>query len=1318
MSDTTVRIVIDASGAARGGSTAERALDRVGNASRRLDASLGRTTVNVRTFSSALSSLKGAAAIGILTGLTKKAMEFADASSLMDAKLKLAVANWGNYGQAQADVSRISAVTRSELTSTAVLYGKMAASGKNLNASQAQVARATETVTKSLKVSGASAGETASTVLQLGQALSSGKLNGDEFRSLAENAPRLMKLMADSMGVPIGALKKMASEGKLTSEKLFRAFTDPKYFAALDAEAKQIPATFGDAFTAIENVATRTFGAFDSGGGFSQALYNFANQGTENMNSITKRASDAGGEIRDAFAGLGDAFQPLLNGANGVFDALGIRIGTVKEQIGGLLGIMDNIANAPIKLQNWANDVDRSMRPEWAQAGIPKNQPLQNMKGDFDAGFEKSRRDRALDKLIANTRMVTGDSSFTGKGMTPKAIFDKFWQAMPAYKARQGGTGQLRAAPGTSTSTGSGGGRSRRDVDDIMNSIGARVTSGYRSYEHNKEVGGQPNSYHLTGNARDVAKTKGMTLGKVVSALKEQGYDVVEKLDEGDHFHVAWKGKGDKSKSESEKAAISAQREAENLAERRQKQETELWSTMDNQLALAKLMPAEAEKLNAEQELTHIRGAEITKQDKERIALLMDQTRAAKLLTEVTAANDNGAAELEFAKRKLGMTDKEAAMAEAAWEIESKALQDEVDITSDLFQTQIAIAKARAGETFEIEKQNRMLKDRDSLLSEYSPREADNQRLDQINADRNRLTLLRSKPVADGGITEEQYRRALDGVEKASVEIATRWEREFGGKIDQLGEQLGGVFGAAVGKFGKLISGLADAASGKFGGLGPLGSVIGLLGTKSDGTANALGKAAADASKKSLDQLLGRNGETSAFNNPLKSLSSGFEGFKTDLKGIFGKNGDFTKSMGSVLGKAAGGMQMGETADGLMKAIGLKSSKLGSQIGGAIGGAVAGPLGSIVGGIAGGLFGGLFKKSKQGSAGLQMDSFGNLVGMNATGRGAKEKAAAEALANSVASGLNSIASQLGGTLTGTGGISVGYRPGHKAGAYRVDPTGSGAVKGGSVMAFEDEADAIAAAIKLALKSGILDGVSDFSKRLLSATENLDSALALATTYENILKELAAIDDPIGAPLKELNEQFDKLNKSMTANGATAGELANVDRYYMVQRQKMLEDQLSSIKSLQDKLNGADSGVSSKSRLDKQLKEFRAYEDTIAKGGSVDPSKFAELGSSIFDIARDLYGTSGPLFQNIRNELLNASDAMTKNVESMYGTSGDSTTVVQAVDTQTQLIAQQIKEQQKGNAIQERIAQALEAANDVEGYLNGNKAVNGYQRGTV
>jgi hypothetical protein len=169
MSDTTIRITIDASGAQRGASQAERALDRVGSSSSRLNGALGRTTVNISTFTKGLAGIKGAGAAAILAGLTHEFVKMADASANMEAKLRLATKGFADYGQAQADVQRIAAVTRSELTSTATLYGKLMTSGKALDATQAQVARATETVTKALKVSGATTSETASTVLQLGQ---------------------------------------------------------------------------------------------------------------------------------------------------------------------------------------------------------------------------------------------------------------------------------------------------------------------------------------------------------------------------------------------------------------------------------------------------------------------------------------------------------------------------------------------------------------------------------------------------------------------------------------------------------------------------------------------------------------------------------------------------------------------------------------------------------------------------------------------------------------------------------------------------------------------------------------------------------------------------------------------------------------------------------------------------------------------------------------------------------------------------------------------------------------------------------------------
>lgn len=1339
MSDTIVRIVIDASQARRGGSQAEQALDRVGSAARRLNGALGQTTVNISTFGRSLAGLKGAGAALVLADITRRAAEAADAFSLMDAKLKVATKNWGDHAQAQTDVMRISRATRSELTSTAVLYGKMSTSAKTLNASQQQVARATETVTKALKVSGASTSETASTVLQLGQALSSGKLNGDEFRSLAENAPRLMKLMADSMGVPIGSLKKLASEGQLTSDKLMRAFTDPRYFAELEEEFRLIPKTFGDAMTAVENLATVTFGAFNEGGQFSQSLYDFADQGSENMTSIMDEARRAGGEVRDTFAGLGDAFQPVMDSAGAFFDALNINIKNTKESVADLMGLFDDVFNAPIRLQNWANDRDRENMPKWyTDRFVPENQPLHTMRQDFLKGYEDSTLSRARQRAERVYRERTGKA--VPQGMTNQALIDALNNMGPRPRLT-GGTGVLRTPPGATTRAGgSGGGRSRMDVDDIMNSIGARVTSGYRSYEDNKRVGGQPGSHHLTGNARDLAKTPGMSLGKIVSALEKQGYQVIEKLDEGDHFHVAWKGKGDRSRSKMETEAERARKEAERDAERRQEQEADLFTTMEGQLALAKLMPVEAEKQAAYLELQRIRGKEIGKDDKDRLDALLDQTRAEQLLTDLRAANDNDGAELAHQKALLGMTDKEAAMSQAAWEFESRALAEKVDITGELYQTELAIIKARAGETYEIERQNRLLKDRDTLLTQYSRYDSDDFERKQIDADRDRLKLLSTKSVADGGITPDQYRRAMDGIDRVSAELASRWSAEFGNKITAFGSQLGSVFDGVEGKFGKamaslsrgieaagnLLRGLSDASAGKFGGLGPIGGLIDLLGTKRDGTANVLGKAAADASKSTLDQLLGQNGQTSAFKNPLSSLSKGFTGFKGDLKNLFGKGGDFAKGLGSVLGKAGAGANIGGMTNELAGALGIKLNKGGSQVGGALGGVVGGPLGAIGGSILGGILGNMLSKPKYGTSSLSMGADGNLSS-NGVGSSNGLSKMATGAAKSVISGLEGIAQQLGGSITGNPNVAIGTYNGE----WRVRSTTDGwngerlDYKGQSANGLKNfgkdgEADAIAYAVQVALKNGVLTGVSDFSKRVLEAAKDLDKAVSLAVKYEGIVKELAMIDDPIGAPLKELNKQFEALRKEMTANSATVAELANVDRYYMLQRQNLLENQLSSIKSLQDKLMGPESGLSGKSRLDSQMAEFRKYQSEIAAGKTVDPTKFAELSSSIFDIARELYGTSGPLFQNIRGELLKTSNDLKTNVESIYATGDGSTSVVAAVDKGTQLQAQAIKEAQRANTINEQILAELQRANMMnDNQPTGNVyARNGQQSGTV
>lgn len=69
---------------------------------------------------------------------------------------------------------------------------------------------------------------------------------------------------------------------------------------------------------------------------------------------------------------------------------------------------------------------------------------------------------------------------------------------------------------------------------------GVQITSTKRTPEHNRAVKGVPNSHHLTGNAADFVKTPGMTIEGVRKGLAAQGVNVIEAIDEGDHFHVAW----------------------------------------------------------------------------------------------------------------------------------------------------------------------------------------------------------------------------------------------------------------------------------------------------------------------------------------------------------------------------------------------------------------------------------------------------------------------------------------------------------------------------------------------------------------------------------------------------------------------------------------------------------------------------------------------------------------------------------------------------------------------------------------------------------
>jgi hypothetical protein len=333
-----------------------------------------------------------------------------------------------------------------------------------------------------------------------------------------------------------------------------------------------------------------------------------------------------------------------------------------------------------------------------------------------------------------------------------------------------------------------------------------------------------------------------------------------------------------------------------------------------------------------------------------------------------------------------------------------------------------------------------------------------------------------------------------------------------------------------------------------------------------------------------------------------------------------GKQNQLGSSLGGVAGKVAG--------DALGKTI---ASTIGGTLGKTLGSA-AGPLGAIAGGIVGSVIGGLFQKTKQASSTLTFGSDGLAAG-TAKGNGTAEKAAASASANSVVGSLSRIAEALGGSVTGGGSVSIGYRPGHKDGAYRVDTTGQGRLTG--VLAFATEEEAVRAAIADALSDGVISGISAASKRILAAGGDLEKALSKALMIEAVPKDLKAMLDPVGAAIDELNAKFQKTVDALKEGGATAEQMTQAQRLYDLQLAQVRSSTASASQGLKDFLLNLKIGSTSPYSLRDQEATARAalqpYLDQIAAGQTIDQGKYQSAASAYLDIERQIYGSTQAYF---------------------------------------------------------------------------------------
>ena len=141
--------------------------------------------------------------------------------------------------------------TGRSMSSLGDLYFKVARASKKMGFAMKDNLRVTETVSKALSVGGASAAEANSTILQLGQALGSGKLQGDELHALNENASILMEHIAEYFGTTVAGLREMGAQGKLTADEVMRAILAAS--EVTDKEFNATSMTFSQAVAVMKN---------------------------------------------------------------------------------------------------------------------------------------------------------------------------------------------------------------------------------------------------------------------------------------------------------------------------------------------------------------------------------------------------------------------------------------------------------------------------------------------------------------------------------------------------------------------------------------------------------------------------------------------------------------------------------------------------------------------------------------------------------------------------------------------------------------------------------------------------------------------------------------------------------------------------------------------------------------------------------------------------------------------------------------------------------------------------------------------------------
>ncbi|MES3569991.1 tape measure protein [Enterobacter hormaechei] len=283
-------IEADVSGLLKAQGKANKSLDSIGNSATNAAKKMDELQTNI-------NRVAGAIAASLVVDWGKAFLVAADNMSQLNARIERLTGSAATASQTMQSLMRISSATGGSLQDTAKLWETLSTALRDTGATNGQIIQLTETLQKIGRIGGSSSEEMANALRQFGQSISSGMVRAEEFNSMLEQMPELVRQIATGMGVGVGELRQMMLEGKLTAEDALNAIQ--KQTGSINAEFEKLPRTLAQANTALTNSFLSMIDSVNQATGASTGLVAVIDSMTAALDRLVGKAISADAQISD-----------------------------------------------------------------------------------------------------------------------------------------------------------------------------------------------------------------------------------------------------------------------------------------------------------------------------------------------------------------------------------------------------------------------------------------------------------------------------------------------------------------------------------------------------------------------------------------------------------------------------------------------------------------------------------------------------------------------------------------------------------------------------------------------------------------------------------------------------------------------------------------------------------------------------------------------------------------------------------------------------------------------------------------------------------